>query len=89
MALYPAGDVTDHLWEAENEYPKMLEDAEREGHKSAEWAFTYGVAAEKRHAKLYSEELENFEDMKNQEFPYFVCTSFIICFVTSFLLRFI
>ena len=83
LALYPAGEVFDHLREAferekreaESEYPKMLGEAEKEGHKSAEWSFTYGQAAEKLHAKLYSEALDNFNAMKNQEFPYFVCTS--------------
>lgn len=83
LALYPTGDVADHLREsleqetreAEREYPKMLDDAEEEGHKSAEWSFTYGAASEKLHAKLFSEALEHLDDIKAQEFPYYVCTS--------------
>ena len=83
MALYPAGDAADYLREsieqetreAETEYPKMLDDAKKEGDKSAEWSFTYGAAAEKLHAKLYSEALEHFDELKDQEYSYFVCTS--------------
>jgi rubrerythrin len=83
MALYPTGDVVDHLQEAvewerrevERDYPKMLDEAKEDDHKTAEWSFTYGEAAEKRHVKLYSEALDSFDDIKDQDYPYFVCTS--------------
>lgn len=52
-------------------YPGFLETAEAEGNKAAVRTFTYAMEAEKVHAKLYKEALENI-DQKEEVF-YYLC----------------
>jgi rubrerythrin len=53
-------------------YPEMIEQAKKEGHKTAERTFSYANAVEKIHAELYQNILKNLG--KSQEnFPYYVC----------------
>jgi rubrerythrin len=81
LALHPRGHTEEDLKEAISEeteeleqfYPSMLKQAKEDHHRSAEWAFTYAQAAEELHTKLYKAMLENFSNLKDQEYPYFVC----------------
>ncbi len=52
-------------------YPKMIEEAQKEGFKQAEISFKYANEVEKVHAELYKEALENMENF--QEKDYYVC----------------
>ena len=52
-------------------YPEFLKTAEVEGNKDAIRTFTYAMEAEKVHAKLYKEALENI-DQKEEVF-YYLC----------------
>ncbi len=55
-------------------YPKMIEEAERGGNEAAIVSFRGASAAERVHAKLYSEALEAVEADKNlDEKDIFVC----------------
>ena len=54
-------------------YPDMIEAAKAEGHKEAERSFTYANAVEKIHAELYQKLLDNLNQTKEEEYPYWVC----------------
>lgn len=51
-------------------YPPMREGAEKAGDKNAERIFRYAEEAEKVHAKLYKEALD---DMENTDADYYLC----------------
>jgi rubrerythrin len=52
-------------------YPEFLKEAEAEGNKAAIMTFTFAMKAEKVHAKLYEESLENLDQM--EEVFYYLC----------------
>jgi rubrerythrin len=53
-------------------YPEFIEEAKKEGSKSAERSFTYANEVEKIHAALYQKALDNLG--KNAEVDYYVCS---------------
>lgn len=63
--------IEGETYEFEEMYPGFLEIAEAEGNKAAVRTFTYAMEAEKVHAKLYKEALENI-DQKEEVF-YYLC----------------
>ena len=63
--------VKGETYEAESMYPAFLEEAEAEGDKAAIRTFTYALEAEKVHAKLYTEALENID--QTDEIFYYLC----------------
>jgi len=58
-------------YEFQKMYPKMIEDANTEGHKAAVRTFTYANEVEKIHAALYKKAIENLGN--NPEVDYYVC----------------
>ena len=52
-------------------YPKMIEEAEAEGHNAATRSFKFANEVEKVHADLYQKALDNIEDP--QDVDYYVC----------------
>lgn len=65
--------VGGETYEFESMYPPMIADAESEGNKRALTSFKYALDAEKVHAKLYKEALENM-NKKEEVYDYFVCS---------------
>ena len=63
--------VNGETYEFESMYPEFLKAAEEEGNKEAIRTFTYAMEAEKVHAKLYKEALENIDN--NEEVFYYLC----------------
>lgn len=63
--------VDGETYEFESMYPPFIEVAEKEGNKAAVQTFTYAMEAEKVHAKLYKEALENIDN--NEEAFYYLC----------------
>ncbi len=53
-------------------YPEMIEEARREGHQEAEKSFHYAIEAEKVHASLFQNLLNNLGKTQ-EDFPYFIC----------------
>ena len=58
--------------EFESMYPPMIEAAKAEGNKAAERTLTYAYEVEKIHAALYSNALENLDNLP--EVDYYVCS---------------
>lgn len=58
--------------EFEHMYPKMIEEAEAEGHKAALKSFKYANEVEKVHAALYKALLDNLDAAK-ADTDYYVC----------------
>lgn len=58
-------------YEFESMYPEFLKVAEEEGNKDAIRTFTFAMEAEKVHAKLYREALENIYE--TEEVFYYLC----------------
>lgn len=52
-------------------YPKMIEEAEAEGHNAATQSFKFANEVEKVHAELYQKALDTIED--SQDADYYVC----------------
>jgi rubrerythrin len=63
--------IEGEVYEFQNMYPQMIEDAKGEGNKRAEITFNYANAVEKIHADLYKRALENLG--KNPDVDYYVC----------------
>lgn len=71
-ALKAIGSTAENLKEAiagesaefQQMYPRMIADAQAEGHKEAERTFTFANEVEKVHARLYQKALETMEDKK-------------------------
>ncbi|HAQ39435.1 MAG TPA: rubrerythrin [Clostridiales bacterium] len=63
--------VAGETYEFESMYPEFLKAAEAEGNKAAINTFTLAMEAEKVHAKLYKEALENID--KTEEVSYYLC----------------
>lgn len=63
--------INGETYEFENMYPPFIEAAEEEGNKAAVQTFTYAMEAEKVHAKLYKEALENID--QTEEVFYYLC----------------
>ncbi len=59
------------IFEFENMYPAMIEDAKADEDKGAERSFNFANEVEKIHAELYKKALENFGN--NPEVDYHVC----------------
>lgn len=78
-ALKAIGATAENLKEAiagesaefQQMYPRMIADAQAEGHKEAERTFTFANEVEKVHARLYQKALETMEDKKVVDM--FVC----------------
>jgi rubrerythrin len=78
-ALKAIGATAENLKEAiagesaefQQMYPRMIADAQAEGHKEAERTFTFANEVEKVHAALYKKALETMEDKKLVDM--FVC----------------
>ena len=52
-------------------YPDFIKDSEAEGNKAATMSFTFAMKAEKVHAGLYQEALDNLE--QKEEVFYYLC----------------
>lgn len=63
--------VEGETYEFESMYPEFLKAAEEEGNKQAIRTFTYAMEAEKVHAKLYKEALEDIDE--TEEVFYYLC----------------
>lgn len=63
--------VNGETYEFESMYPGFLKIAQEEENKAAIQIFTYAMEAEKVHAKLYKEALENID--KTEEEFYYLC----------------
>lgn len=63
--------VNGETYEFETMYPPFIEQAEAEENKAAVKTFTYAMEAEKVHAKLYKEALENIDE--TEEISYYLC----------------
>lgn len=63
--------INGETYEFESMYPPFVEAAEAEGNKAAVQTFTYAMEAEKVHAKLYKEALENID--QTEEVFYYLC----------------
>jgi rubrerythrin len=63
--------IKGEVYEFQEMYPQMIEDAKSEGDKKAEMTFNYANAVEKIHAGLYKKALDNIG--KNPEVDYYVC----------------
>ena len=59
--------------EFKNMYPKMIAEAEAEGHKAALRSFQYANEVEKVHAALYQKALETL-DIQAEIYDYYVCS---------------
>lgn len=64
--------VDGETYEFESMYPGFLETAKEEENKKAIQTFTYAMEAEKVHAKLYKEALENLNNDEEEIF-YYLC----------------
>lgn len=63
--------ISGETHEFQEMYPDFIETAEAEGQKAAIVAFTYAKKAEKVHAELYQDALDNVDD--NQDVTYYLC----------------
>lgn len=63
--------VDGETYEFEKMYPAFLKDANPDTDKAAIQSFTYAMEAEKVHARLYQEALDNLEDA--EEVFYYLC----------------
>lgn len=63
--------VNGETYEFETMYPDFLKDADPETDKAAIRSFTYAMEAEKVHARLYKEALDNIDD--TEEVFYYLC----------------
>lgn len=63
--------VNGETYEFETMYPPFIEAAESEGNKAAVQTFTYAMEAEKVHAGLYKEALDNLAN--EEEIFYYLC----------------
>ncbi len=63
--------IAGETYEYESMYPEFLKVAEAEGNKAAINSFTFAMEAEKVHAKLYKEALENVDT--TEEVFYYLC----------------
>lgn len=59
------------IYEFQDMYPKMIEDAKAEDNKGALKTFTYANEVEKNHAELYKKTLEELGN--NSQVDYYVC----------------
>ncbi len=63
--------VAGETYEFESMYPEFIKNAEAEGNKAAVNTFKLAMEAEKVHAKLYKEALENLDN--TEEVFYYLC----------------
>lgn len=63
--------IAGETYEFENMYPEFIKAAEAEGNKAAINTFNLAMEAEKVHAKLYKEALENIDN--TEEIFYYLC----------------
>lgn len=63
--------IEGETYEFESMYPEFIKVAEEEGNKKAIQSFTLAMEAEKVHAKLYKEALENIDE--TEEVFYYLC----------------
>lgn len=65
--------VAGETHEFKSMYPEMIEDAKKEGEKSAERSFTYANEVEKIHAQLYQKVLDSLDNPEAID-CYYVCS---------------
>ena len=63
--------IEGETFEFEKMYPPMIEEAIKEGNKQAERSFHFANEAEKVHAKLYQDALDDIE--AKEDFNYYLC----------------
>ncbi|MDY6909634.1 MAG: rubrerythrin family protein [Thermodesulfobacteriota bacterium] len=63
--------VSGETHEFKSMYPKMIEEAQAEGHKQAEISFSYANEVEKVHAELYKEALKDLENFPIKD--WYIC----------------
>lgn len=63
--------VTGETYEYKEMYPPFAKEAEAAGNKTALMSFTFAMKAEKVHAQLYQEALENLD--RTEEVFYYLC----------------
>lgn len=63
--------INGETFEFQQMYPKMIEEAKKEGDNGALRSFNYANEVEKRHAELFKKALENLG--KNEKKTYYVC----------------
>lgn len=63
--------ISGETFEFENMYPPMIEEAKKEGRSDAQRSFYLASAAEKVHAALYKDALDNLE--KKEDSNYYLC----------------
>ena len=64
--------ISGETHEFKNMYPAMIDDAKKEGNKSAERSFTFANEVEKVHANLYQKALDNLGTLEKVD--YYVCS---------------
>jgi rubrerythrin len=64
--------VAGETHEFKSMYPVMIEQAKKEGNKTAERSFVFANEVEKVHAKLYEKALDNLDSL--EEADYYVCS---------------
>jgi rubrerythrin len=65
--------ISGETHEFKSMYPRMIEDAKKEGNKAAEQNFVYANQVEEVHAGLYKKALENIDKSSDVE-CYYVCS---------------
>ena len=71
--------ISGETHEFKSMYPRMIEDAKKEGNKAAEKSFIYANQVEEIHAGLYRKALENIDKSSDVD-CYYVCP---VCGYTS------
>lgn len=65
------GALSDETAEFRNMYPRMMEEAQKEGENEAYLSFSFANKVEEIHAGLYQKALDNLG--RNEEMDYYVC----------------
>jgi len=63
--------ISGETYEFENMYPPMIEEAKKEGRNDAQRSFYFASEAEKVHARLYKDALENLDE--KEVVDYYLC----------------
>jgi len=64
--------VAGETHEFKSMYPDMIQEAKKEGNKTAERSFVFANEVEKVHAKLYQKAIDNLDSL--EEADYYVCS---------------
>jgi len=66
--------VKGETYERDQMYPEFIKEARAKANRDAVETFTQAKTAEAEHARLYSEALQNLDNMKVKNVTYYVCT---------------